>query len=342
MKIDDTIRAGTCLDTVQLGQLEHSFRLWAGESPRLDVRLSRKRILLIFLLIRYTGGKLNEVLDLDPLQDIGLVRKVVIFSRDRRTGMREVQISDSLSAEIAVMLADDAFRASLAEGLGIDAAFVRRKFYERAVACGFPQQLGGPESIRRSRGVELMQGNMPLPAVQKLLGHSTPTLTSSYVSFSEDEIRQITKRHIEKEAARTTSARNSFYGKILAFKQGDIQSLVCIQTLEGHRLSTVITNDSAVRLGLRIGQLVTAEVKAPWVLLQRGANEPESSAENRFHGTVERVNTGKISTEYVVRISAQTELCSITSAESGASLQLRKGDPVWILFNSFAVVLHID
>ena len=49
-----------CLDYSQLNQLEESFRGWAKSSKREDVRLSRLIVLLIFLLIRYTGAKLNE------------------------------------------------------------------------------------------------------------------------------------------------------------------------------------------------------------------------------------------------------------------------------------------
>jgi hypothetical protein len=47
-----------------------------------------------------------------------------------------------------------------------------------------------------------MQSNLPLPAVQMLLGHSTPNLVSSYVSYSEDDIQQVTRNVVEKEPAR--------------------------------------------------------------------------------------------------------------------------------------------
>jgi len=57
---------------------------------------------------------------------------------------------------------------------------------------------------------------------------------------------------------------------------------------------------------------------------------------------VERINSGKVSTEYVIRISEQSELCSIATTESSRQMALKKGDAVWMLFNSFAVVLHID
>ena len=82
---------------------------------------------------------------------------------------RRAELSEALSGEIRSMLEGTAFREALRGLLKIDPAFVRRKFYERAAACGFDKQLGGPEMIRRARAVEPMQDNMPLPAVQALL-----------------------------------------------------------------------------------------------------------------------------------------------------------------------------
>ena len=57
--------SGRCLDPIQLNRLEQAFRKWADSPRRPDLGSSRKRVLLIFLLIRYTGARLNEVLDLD-------------------------------------------------------------------------------------------------------------------------------------------------------------------------------------------------------------------------------------------------------------------------------------
>jgi len=336
---------GRCLDAVQLNQLEQSFRDWAKGALRSDVRLSRKRILLIFLLIRYTGAKLNEVLTLNPFRDIDHKRQWVVFGKadanlDRPP--REVQISEALSLEIQAAMDDPAFKKSLGNLFNVDPGHVRRKFYERAVACGFPKPLGAPDVIRRSRAVELMQNNMPLPVVQRILGHSTPNLAASYVSFSEDEIRHVTKLFMEKESSRKTSARNTFFGKIRTIQQGDIQTRVELVTLGGDPVTTVITNDSVAGLGLKEGSLITAEVKAPWVILQKRDDEPQCTAENRFRGTITRVTKGKITTEYVARISDGTELCSVVTSESSNRLDLRENDAVWAIFNCFSVVLHID
>jgi len=334
-----------CLDSVELTRLEQSFDEWVEKSPRLDVRLSRKRIFLIFLLIRYTGAKLNEVLSLDPLRDIDHDRQLVVLGGRDRTGNRpprEVQIPESLSLTLKHFLDDPSFKKSLASLFKVDPGHVRRKFYERASACRFHKALGAPDAIRKSRAVELMQSNMPLPVVQRMLGHSTPNLTASYVDFSDDEIRQVTRFFIEKESRRKTSARNAFFGKIQAIRRGDIQSKIDLITVTGYPISTLITNDSLTRLGLKTGSLVTAEVKAPWVILEKTDQEPQCTAENRFRANIARIIKGRVTTEYVARITDGTELCAVVTTESSRRLALHEGDPVWAIFNSFSVVLHID
>lgn len=341
-QIISMVGEGRFLDSLQLERLERSFRQWADDSLRRDVRLSRWRILLIFLLIRYTGAKLNEVLALNPWQDIDGKNSAVTFHgapRDKKSGSRVVPVSKALSREIGAALANGEFRETLRNMLAIDPAFVRRKFYERAQACGFEKRLGGPEMIRKARAVELMQCNVPLPVVQTILGHSTPNLASTYVSFSKNDIQQVTRMFMERESTRKTSARNSFFGKISTIRQGDIQTLVELVTLGGLRITTFITNDSLQRLGMKPGKLITAEVKAPWVMLHKGGGHQLCSADNIFNGIVEKITRGELNTEYIVRIADGTEICAIVTSESCRRLALAEGDETWALFNSYAVVL---
>ncbi|MFA5904275.1 MAG: TOBE domain-containing protein [Desulfobacula sp.] len=332
----------TCLDSARLHELEQSFRSWAREASRPDVRMARRRILIIFLLIRYTGAKLNEVLNLNPFQDIDFETNSVGFGRspeDPGRPQRKVHLAEAVCREIREMIVDPGLKKKTPDMLRLDPGFVRRKFYERAEACGFLKALGAPELLRRSRGVELIGNNMPLPAVQMMLGHSTPNPVSSYVLFPEEEIREVTRFFVEKESGRKTSARNSFFGKIETIHKGDIQTLVELLTLGGHRVSTVITNDSVKRLGLKKGKWITAEVKAPWVMLQKSIRTPDCTADNAFNGIVEKIIRGEINTEYRVKISDGTEICSLVTSESCRRLALEEGDQVWVLFNSSSVVL---
>ncbi len=334
-----------CLDTLQLQRLEESFRLWAKSSRKPNLRLSRMRILLIFLLIRYTGARLNEVLSLDPYLDLDCDNHIV---RLRKTGsgdaasFREVQVPELLSADIRKILQDLQFRGLQGKTLGVDPGHVRRKFYERADATGIPRESGTPEAIRRSRAVELMQSNVPLPVVQKILGHSTPNLAASYVEFSDDEIREVARHFADKENQRKTSARNAFFGKIDTVRVGDVQTIVEMVSLGGARVCSVITNYSHARLGLKPGSVATAEVKAPWVVLFKGEKEPRCTAENKFSGKVSRITRGRVTTEIVVTIPDGTELCSVITEKSQRTLDIKENDTMWVAFSAFAVVIQTD
>ena len=334
-----------CLDPTGLARLEQSFRSWTEDSARADVRESRKRILLIFLLIRYTGARLNEVLGLDLSKNVDVAKRVVRYGDVEATKgspQREVQISSELMSEIQDATNDPAVGGETGFSLRVDAGHVRRKFYERSVACGFAQDLGSPNAIRRARAIELMQSNMPLPVVQRVLGHSTPNLTASLVAFSDEDIHQVERHFIEKESRRKTSARNTFFGKISTIRKGDIQSQVELVTIGGDVVTTVITNNSLKRLGIKVGSLITAEVKAPWVILQKAETKPLCTAENMFHGKVTHILRGKLTTEFTVRIQDGTDLCSLVTEESRRKLGIKEKDDVWVVFNSFAVILRVD
>lgn len=336
---------GRCLDAVQMERLEQSFRSWAELPNRSDIKLSRKRILLVFLLIRHAGAKLSEALHLDPSEDIDYKKHIVRLCKggdESGRPCREVEISEALSAEVQKTLDAPELKKAFDGLFWVDPGHVRRKFYERAESIGIPRELGTPEAIRRSRAVELLQSNMPLPVVQKILGHSTPNLAASYVEFSNEEMQKVAHYFIDKEARRKTSARNAFFGKIDKIQRGDIQATIEILSVGGYRIISVITNHSLVQLGLRRGVLIMAEVKAPSVMLYKGEEEPRSTAENIFRGTVRRITIGKITTEVVVSISPDTELCSIITEESKKRLGIKEDDTLWVGFNAFAVVLHVD
>lgn len=329
------------IDSVQLQRLEHAFRSWTHAPSGVKRKLSRKRVLLVFLIIRYTGAKLNEIFHLDPVQDIDLSNHKVIFRKGSGSS-REVQIPELLVDEISATL--DEYRSSemFADLFKIDPAHVRRKFYDCAEAAGIPKELCTPEAIRKSRAVELMQSNVPLPVVQTIMGHATPNLAAGYVEFSEDEIKKVERFHVERENRRKTSARNSFFGKVDLVRTGGVQATVEILSIDGQRIHSVVTKDSRNRLGLKPGRLVAVEVKAPWVIIYKGERPPECSAENRFQGAVVRVLKGKINSEVIVKISDRTELCSVLTEKSRASMGLEKGDPVWVVFNAAMTVIHVD
>ncbi len=118
------------IDPVQMQSLEQSFRAWASAPAGANRKLSRKRVLLIFLLIRYTGAKLNEILTLHPLTDIDCTKRIVLFQKgDAQNGStRQVQIPELLADEIKNTLSEFSHSSVTPELFKIDPAHVRRKF----------------------------------------------------------------------------------------------------------------------------------------------------------------------------------------------------------------------
>ena len=334
-----------CLDTKQLQDLEQSFRRWAKSCKRPDHRNSRNRILLIFLIIRYTGARLNEVLSLNLIKDFDRDTNTIRFrkmpSREDSVS-REVQIPETISVDIQLMTIDLELRWPGNSMFQIDPAHVRRKFYEQAVAVGIQSSLGTPDTIRKSRAVELMRSNMPLQVVQKILGHSTPNLAASYVEFSDAEISQVAKYFADRENNRKTSARNAFFGKINKIDKGKIQAYVELISVGGNIVTAIITNGSLARIGLKPGMLITAEVKAPWIQLCKSKDAPHCSAENIFQGTVCQVTKNRVAAEIVVELPDGTELCAIISEKTRKQLNIQSKDLLWAFFDAFAVVLHVD
>lgn len=337
--------AENSLDTKQLQELEKSFRDWARLPKRSDIRASRSRILLIFLIIRYTGARLNEVAQLDLESDFDRTRNSFRFGKKqgkKEPVYREVQIPESIAQEIQQMVLELTTEGGDSTMFRVDPAHVRRKFYERAEAIGLASGMGAPEIIRKSRAVELIRSNMPLQVVQKILGHSTPNLAASYVEFSDNDLNEVAKYYADRENKRKTSARNSFFGKINALHRGEIQTLVEITSLSGDTICSIITNGSSGRLGLKSGMLITAEVKAPMVQICKSEHQPKCSAENIFQGTVSKLSGNHMTAEVIVQLEDGTELCAIMSEKIREKLEIRQHDRLWVFFDAFAVVLHID
>ena len=329
------------LDPVQLARLEQSFRDWVLHCARAEIRRSRKRILLIFLLVRYTGAKLNEALAMRPERDIDEQARTIFLGEQQGSGGRTVQVSAALLTELLelVRALQGTEEAAL---LAVDPAFVRRKFYERAQDCGFTKKQGGPEMIRKARALELIREKLPLPAVQHMLGLSTLDLASAHVNFSEQELQQATRWFVERESGRMTSARNAFFGKISAIHTGGVQSLIEISTTDGQSISSIVTNNSVQKMGLKLGRLVTAEIKAPWLSLERADRSGMSSADNMREGTLIGLTQDAVSSECIVQVGPGLELCAVVSTQAVNKLGLSKGERVRVLFSCYSVILQID
>lgn len=333
------------LQPEQLTALGEAFRAWRASAGGPVRRQARGRVWLTFLLLRYTAGRLGEVLALDDRQDLDLAQGSVLLGRGgagEPGGGRRVPIPADLAAELAAFLGDPANQGLKGQAFCLDQGYVRRQFRARAAECGLPRELANPRVLRNSRAIELLRQGVPLTIVQDILGQGTVNLTANLLSFSQEDSQRIVNYHLDKETRLRTSARNSFRGRVTRIKKGALLSEVELVTTGGFAIVAVITNDSLESLGLRRGLPLTALVKAPWVMLARGTEAPRVSASNRLRGRVAKINTDAISCEVIVALSDGTQVCALVTVHSARDLELAAGDEVWALFKSSAVILTVD
>jgi molybdate transport system regulatory protein len=331
------------LESEQLEALTESFRDWYREAVRPDIQRARGRVWVVYLALRYTGARLGKVLAIDERTDVDIDRAVIKFwSDEARLGepLREVKMPEAAMAEIAAYL-DEAQEIS-GTVFQLDQGYVRRKFSERAKAIGLPKDLCNPRVLRHSRAIELLRSGAPLQVVQNLLGHSTINLTAHYCDFSEEDLKRLLQYYIQKEMRMKTSARNSFTGKVAAIRTGQVLSEVEVITPVGHHLVSVITNESLQNLGLALGSIATAIIKAPWIIIEKDADSTRTSARNRFRGKITKINAGQIVAEVIASLDDGTNLVTLITVPSLANLDLKVGDTAWFLCKAFSVILNVD
>jgi molybdate transport system regulatory protein len=332
------------LESEQLEKVTESFRVWYNQATRPDIRRARGRVWLVYLLLRYTGARLGEVLVLDEEKDFDLARAVVRLPEDdpHREAYREVQLPEWVMGELASYLAqfpDPAWRAAIFQ---LDQGYVRRKFYERARSLSLPHEMVNPRVIRHSRAIELLRSGAPLPVVQSILGHASINQTAQYCDFTAADVKRLITYYLQKEMQMKTSARNSFTGKVTNISTGTILSEVELTTPSGNQVLSVITNESLKKLGLAPGSLVTALVKAPWIIIVKDEDLDKTSARNRFRAKITKIVAGKIVAEVIASMEDGTELCTLITIPSIKNLDLKEGDHAWFLFKAFSVILNVD
>jgi len=328
------------LDGMQLEALTRAVDTWAAAARTPQIRLSRLRLRLVYLMLRHSGAKVGEVLTLDDTRDLDFEANEVII---RGTGPdehdRRVVLPKSFMDQLRRFLETPEALSLRGRVFHLDQGFVRRKISEQSSRVPFSRELLNPTVLRHSRAVELLRQGVPLPVVQRLLGHASVVLTSGYYAFSEGDSKRILNHYIQKEPGMRTSARNTFLGMVTGVRAGDVLTEVVLKTKSGKEIVSVITNDSASNLGISEGKNIAAIVKAPFVLLAKEEGKTLMSARNRFPATITKIHGDSISVEVTGALDDGTTMCALITDESVSTLSLKQGDTVWFFFKAMSVIL---
>lgn len=324
------------LTVEQLIALTNACYQWNAAASTPVQKMARIRIWLTFLLIRFGGLRLGEVLSLNELKAIDRMNRCIIISGKNA---RKVQLPQSVMEEIGTFLDSSMYYSLKGKVFKLDQGYVRRKFYQLAEACLLPKSLVSPSSLRIARAVELVQGGVPSGAVQVFFGEQSLNFITGYFSMPDDTVMSIVGQFLAKETRMMTSARNQFSGKVTGIKQDGLLVEVELVTSNNIKVVSVITEESFTTLSLAKGSLVVATVKAPWVTIEEYSTF-KTSARNCFSGSVLSVKSTEIASEVLVVLDDGTEVCALVTQESVKYLELKKGKPVNVLFKAFSVVLN--
>ncbi len=330
--------AARCLSAEQLRQATGSFAEWLAAARSPAQKRSRGRIWLAFLLIRHGALRLGEVLALDDNSDIDAAAGTL---RVQGAYPRAVHLPADVMREIAALIDSPMFYSLRGGILAVDQGYLRRKFYERAAACGLPKDLLNPRILRHSRGMELLNGGVPLKAVQAFMGRNEREQLG-LGGFSSETSKRVMLQYLTKEVKMRTSARNVFMGKVISAKEDGLLVEVGLETLSGLEIVAVITEESFKNLKVAKGGLITATVKAPQVILTEADKSLKTSARNKFSGLVSEVKSSSIASEVLVDLYEGSKACALVTNESVNKLGLKPGKEIIVMFKAFSVVLNAE
>lgn len=140
----------------------------------------------------------------------------------------------------------------------------------------------------------------------------------------------------------TISARNVFSGTVSEIKMGAVNAEVILAIAGGDKIVSTITIDSVKALGLEIGSVVTAFIKAPSVMVLTGSDSMKYSARNHLQGTVSELKTGVVNSEVVITLAGGAAVKAIITNEAVGDLGLSVGTDASVLFKAGSVILGVS
>jgi len=188
-----------------LGQQDLALRVPAKRSGRLPEPLSRPEIarLLdaarnpkhrVLLMATYGGGfRVSEVVRLQPA-DIHAERMLIRIDQGKGHKDRYTLLSLRLLEELRAYWRQYRPQRWLFEGARAGehlAAGTAQKIFDKVHARAGLQHGHGIHCLRHSFGTHLMEAGVPLPVIQRLMGHSSLSTTAKYLHVTSQHLSQI-------------------------------------------------------------------------------------------------------------------------------------------------------
>ncbi|MBQ7609241.1 MAG: TOBE domain-containing protein [Desulfovibrionaceae bacterium] len=292
----------------------------------------RLRMWCIFMLLRYAALRVVEITRL-PKEAIDFAQAMVHIENSR-----DVPIPHQVTHRLKNVW-HSTFFFSLDMPLQCDPSLIRRTFQQCSSVCGLPKGILTARTLRWNRAYELLCEGVPAQAVDFFLGRTSEP--DALLTFDRAQVADLLREHIHKGEGVKTSARNVFQGRIVHLEKSGLLVKVVLRTAGGLHISAVITDTSFTNLGLTIGSLVIASIKAPWVVILAPDQKSENPTDNTYQGTIEQVRKDDFVTEVLVELEEGSQVCALCDNAS-SSEALSEGQKVTVYFKAFSVILTVN
>ena len=142
--------------------------------------------------------------------------------------------------------------------------------------------------------------------------------------------------------AMRTSARNQFFGRIVAVSARTVDAQVEIEIQGGERITAGLTNESVESLGLRPGRPVWALVKAVAVGIVPAPDPQAPPGTNTLCGVIEQITRGDGPAEVVVALPSGVTVRGVIAADLFDRLAITEQAPVCATFPAGSVIVGVD
>ncbi len=142
--------------------------------------------------------------------------------------------------------------------------------------------------------------------------------------------------------AMRTSARNQFFGRIVAVTARTVEAQIEIEIQGGDRLSAGVTNESVESLSLRPGRAVWALIKAVAVGIGRAPDPQAAPGTNALCGLVQRITRGDGPAEVVIALPSGVTVRGVIAADLLDRLQIAEQTPACAIFPASSVIVGVD
>ena len=181
----------------EINALTSAFQEWFDSSRGQGERRRRGRYWLTFLMLRFTGARLGEVLSINDVVDVDYRNAEVRILNLKRHNpkkkgqYRQVPVPPQVVSEIARYLME--FPEMKGKVFKLDPSNFRKCFLAKCKEANIARELSHPHVLRHTRAIELLRSGVPITAVQQLLGHASLTTTAVYLQLSGAEVKSILK-----------------------------------------------------------------------------------------------------------------------------------------------------